>query len=44
MRALTQTIADGRGARPSEIVAAITGTSARSFADFARETATATVR
>jgi uncharacterized protein YbjT (DUF2867 family) len=44
MRALTQAIADGRGAQPTDVVAAITGTPARSFADFARQIATATAR
>ena len=44
MRALSQTIADGRGAQPTDVVAAITGTPARSFADFARQLATATAR
>lgn len=44
MRALSQTIADGRGAQPTDVVAAVTGTPAHSFADFARQAATTTVR
>jgi uncharacterized protein YbjT (DUF2867 family) len=41
MRALTETIAAGRGAHPTDVVAEVTGAAARSFADFAQATATA---
>jgi uncharacterized protein YbjT (DUF2867 family) len=41
MRALAETIATCRGAQPTDVVARITATPARSFAEFARETAAA---
>jgi uncharacterized protein YbjT (DUF2867 family) len=40
VRALTETIATGRGAQPTDIVARVTGSAPRSFADFARQLAT----
>ncbi len=41
MRKLAETIAAGRGAHPTNVVAQVTGAPARSFADFAEETAAA---
>ncbi|HEY2657929.1 MAG TPA: NmrA family NAD(P)-binding protein [Solirubrobacteraceae bacterium] len=40
VRALTETIATGRGAQPTDIVARVTGSAPRSFADFAQRLAT----
>jgi uncharacterized protein YbjT (DUF2867 family) len=39
VRALTETIAAGRGAQPTDVVARVTGSAPRSFADFARHLA-----
>jgi hypothetical protein len=41
MRKLAETIAERRGAEPTNVVAQVTGAPARSFADFAAETAAA---
>ncbi|MFD4673737.1 NmrA family NAD(P)-binding protein [Lentzea sp. NPDC058450] len=39
MRALTETVASGRGARPTDVVEKITGRTPRSFSEFARRSA-----
>jgi uncharacterized protein YbjT (DUF2867 family) len=39
MRKLAETVADGRGAHPTDVVAQVTGAPAHSFADFAQATA-----
>ena len=40
VRALTETIATGRGAQPTDVVARVTGSAPRTFADFAGQLAT----